>query len=1602
MGKYTDEFIARELAADDEQEDISPFHSVTLDISPDDEQEDISPFHSVTLDISPDEAAKRNRLINETGLSPETVDIDPGAVEDAILQKKNRELLKSAPATQKFMENPANAAVASDAVESMSNIEGAWNAVGRAFKRGWTRLELAGAAEQATYAAEKAEPGMFSFLDWHSREYYKEQATLSFQQAGDIQKILSETPMSKVSTDLAEQLSGKSWAEASGIIAANPLSTLAFAMESLPEVVPAVAIGAATTAATKNPYAGAVAAGSVYGKTASSEEIVSFLQERGVDLSDREQALSIVTNKPLLDEARARGFTIGAIAFAVNTATGGLAAKVVGGRIANALVQAGAQTAGGGVEEAAGQAVRTGKVSDPGSVLLSAVAELATTPLDVAAVGRSYFDDHKKAEQAKDLATRMDATKKEFDASPLTQRDPATAAAQVAVVLRENGIEEVAIPVAVLDELGDETVYAGVEDQLDNARATGGDVLMDVDTFAENVIAGDNYDKLKKSVRFTQDGMTAEEAEQFDTGEVPPAAETPLDEATREMGYQSMFSNAKDAGVSEERFKEHLASLAQAKQKAVNAVKIAELKEKDRALTSQWKKEHATDKEIARQKLLDTPLYAAINLAFKQGVDPESLLDAGVSLPSQWKGMGKEGGVSVEILADLFGFDSGADFLQQVSVAPAIDTSADAEATTQMEAKYGTLKDHRIAIQEAIEELHNTEMSSVIQAEHELLTGRKVSQKEIRAEAKRTMSRTTIRLAGVKNFLDNERRSAKAAGAAVRKGDREAAGIASLQRLINFNLAQLAPNILAKIAKDRAFFARFSKAIPGLPVEYQDIINGVLGSYGLSNVVSFDGVAKLNKFIENKAAEGIFIPPPVLPSPKVFSDMTISEWDDFAQSIRAINDHGRNEKKMSRETEKRTRQQVVSGITENFGMSAASPNPLVAVPRELSTYILTPVTVMREMDGGKELGPAYMALQDRIDAAVHRGYRPGQKGLVARQEQNAAAIVKLNSVFTGEEMNSFHTKAPVKGVPKPMSRAERVGVLLNLGNPENRQALIDSKQFTSEELGAIVNASDKKDLDYAQSVWDYIETYWPEVEATTVRRTNVRPEKVEIQGFSTPYGEYAGGYYPIRRVRDPAHPYRLEDLDTMRMKALTGGLLSSHTKNGHTVTRLENVDRDVDLDLGVLNSHMDQVIYDLEMGDAVLDVFKILHNPELKGKFKETGQVEKWVALDSWIKDVVTGELARSDRFNSGFRHVRTGFSISRLAFNTSTAVLQYTGLLHTAAVIGKVNTAKGVSDVISMGLRGKNPMKFVESQTPFMAQHLKQMNSDVVVARTQMQKSFLNAVTPREYQAARDEAFFYFITQTQRHVDTITWLGAKRKGLDMFKGDNEKANLYADSAVKRAQGSGFFHNRNAMERGTIPGSSIQQQEAVKMFTTFYNYYGTKANLLYTKGKETNYKSPLEVANMAVDLLLITVVESSITAIMYGQLPEDDEDEETSETARVAKFLVKKTASDLMGTIPVAREFISAANGFAPGGALGAFFKAGGEFLTQVGQGEADRAAVRSAINVLGVAAKLPSAEPNRLIDIGTKITGKSETEDSEEIPGEWPTLHEALFGVNK
>jgi hypothetical protein len=303
------------------------------------------------------------------------------------------------------------------------------------------------------------------------------------------------------------------------------------------------------------------------------------------------------------------------------------------------------------------------------------------------------------------------------------------------------------------------------------------------------------------------------------------------------------------------------------------------------------------------------------------------------------------------------------------------------------------------------------------------------------------------------------------------------------------------------------------------------------------------------------------------------------------------------------------------------------------------------------------------------------------------------------------------------------------------------------------------------------------------------------------------------------------------------------------------------------------------------------------------------------------------------------------------------------------------------------MGWFGENSVfAFVESQSKMMQERGTNWNKDVMDAQRILAGHWLDRALPGSSAEFVRDTFFWGIKKTQRWVDVVTWLAAKKKGMEQFDGDEAKAIELADRMVVRTQASGIFGERTPLERGSI-SPRIRQSELVRAFTPLISYFMAKTNITIEQTKKADLTKfdkqlPFRALSWASDMVLLYTVEALLAGLIRNQWPDDDDDESFVEYAG------KETINSVLGGIPIIREFGSEVMGFRGGSVYSKFIEQAGRAVEQVGQGEADMALFKAMNNTFGILFKYPSSQINKTVEALVKHNQGEEVEAMEFIMG--------------
>lgn len=750
-------------------------------------------------------------------------------------------------------------------------------------------------------------------------------------------------------------------------------------------------------------------------------------------------------------------------------------------------------------------------------------------------------------------------------------------------------------------------------------------------------------------------------------------------------------------------------------------------------------------------------------------------------------------------------------------------------------------------------------------------------------------------------YLNNSQRAAKKAQQAIVDGDYEAAATAKAQQLFNYEMFRAALDVKEKSEKirkkinDRANKKiNPAKVAPEYIEQIKAIANAIRRPEDLNSTAQLKAAVEWAKARENDVDDPANIAIPAMYEGSYeavgYRDMTFRELQDLNTFIATLWEEGRRHSDDTMEAYRQKDEELAGRVLENVKRTASSPigksSSRQAIEDGFGQFLAMHVKTtqfLREMDGYEEQGYVWSEFMGRaadMEAAE-----------ITMMEEKMPELRDIFSrYFTKTELARLHmqkVKLGNLGKLSTVTRAQLLSLALNFGNEENIQAVEDGYGVKREELfTAIDKFLEKRDWQFVQEAWDYIDSFWPEIKELEKRMTGVAPAKVEALPIETRHGSFRGGYYPLKydqRLSIRADVNQASD----KFKQMVGGRTGrANTRHGHTKNRVGSGGQAVRLDLDVMFGHVNDVIHDLAYREGVLEMNRLLNGKQFTDAITETFGSQVHKQMRDWLIEVGAGHTEPTNVIMKGVRRLRVGTTIVTMGMSLSTAAVQILGLASTLARLGTVQTIKGV------GKFYKNPVagsRFVWDNSPFMRQRFNNFDRDV--------NSIANSV---KIGGVKDDIVrfaFMGIGVMDLMVSMPTWVGAYEQGMQKFDGDHKKASKHADAVVSESQGSGAKKDLAGIMRGN---------DGQRLLTMFMSYFSAMHNLLRENAVQLKNRN-ISPQKFALNMLYLVILPPIIEGFMRGNEPDDDD--EWAEWA--AKKIGGYSVSTLVGVRDLAQLWAS-------------------------------------------------------------------------------------------
>lgn len=847
----------------------------------------------------------------------------------------------------------------------------------------------------------------------------------------------------------------------------------------------------------------------------------------------------------------------------------------------------------------------------------------------------------------------------------------------------------------------------------------------------------------------------------------------------------------------------------------------------------------------------------------------------------------REGGVSPEILADLYGFSSGDEMIQAFANARAMKPLAEAEADARMRERYPDINLSGEAAEAAIAAVHNDKAADRMLMEMKKLHSKSRFAKTrmtpahvLRQAAQRLIQGQRVKDIRPDLYRRAEARAANDAFTEATNNDFDSAFESKQRQLLNHYLYREAAAAREAAESTLEYVKRFSKKstrqrIGKAGSDYLEQIDAIIDQYEFRRV-SLKQISRrrsLQSWVDELKADGIEpeIPQSVLQQAQTvnYKEISVEELQGIRDALTSIEHLARTKNKLLSSQFKREFGETVDSIVSSIGAHHEIKQEALFTPKTNlkglknwgDQYVAAhakPEFILEYLDGNQSMGPVWQAL-----------FKPLSDAENAENKMTGEAMERLTEImgeFKEEQRAQwFVRKTYIPEIGTSMTKSNMIAMALNWGNEGNRRAVLEGYGWSQEQAQAVLNKLTESEWQMVQNIWDLVDSYWPEIAQLQKDLTGLAPEKVERTPVETPFGVLPGGYYPLKYDPETSFMQFKRDESVNTQDLFENNFLKPTTKKGHTIERVGSAGMQVRLDLAVLGEHIYQVIHDLSHRRAIIDVDRLIGNVRVRHAIEGTAGKEAYRQLRPWLQAIANDTRQPSLPWERVISHMRAGGTIVNMGWKFTTAIVQPLGYLQSVDQIGAKWAWKGLRDFYGSPDKMAKQVDFVFERSEAMKNRQRNFDRDVRdYARRLEREGKMDGVR---------ESFFWMTGMLDMSVSVPTWLGAYRKAMEghvpnAAKGDEAAAIDYADQAVRESQSSGAVKDLARIQRGN---------EAFRAFTMFYSYFSALFNLLRRRRQDLqlgNINLPQFAASMAV-LWIAPAVLGELVA-MRG--PDDDEE----------------------------------------------------------------------------------------------------------------------------
>lgn len=446
----------------------------------------------------------------------------------------------------------------------------------------------------------------------------------------------------------------------------------------------------------------------------------------------------------------------------------------------------------------------------------------------------------------------------------------------------------------------------------------------------------------------------------------------------------------------------------------------------------------------------------------------------------------------------------------------------------------------------------------------------------------------------------------------------------------------------------------------------------------------------------------------------------------------------------------------------------------------------------------------------------------------------------------------------------------------------------------------------KADYDFAQQVWDLLESLKPETQKAHKLMYGYYFNEITANEVVTPFGSYRGGYLPAKvdviKNEDAAIRREREEFEKTN-----NSFTFPTTGRGATKSRVESYAAPLSLDMNLLGSHIDWALRFTYIEPRVKEVSRLVLDKRFR---KALGEIDQTVAKDAlipWLQRAAQQQVVLPS--NDGLSRALNGIAgflranaATQIMFGNITNTLQQT----TGLVVAMTKVKpKYVRNALVRYLQSpKKNTSAIHEKSAWMKDN---QDNSIYDLSNSINEVLLNPTTFEKFKDFSRKHTYFLQSHAQNIVNSVVWQAAYDQSIERKMTDKE-AVRFADSVVRTTQGTNRPEDISRFETGT---------KTELLFKQFVGYFNMLANLnageLMKISRQVGLKKGagrgfyIYMMGLAVPAILADAI---VIAMAGKGLDQDDDDEYLDD---ILKSFFGSQFKTITATIPYVGQFMTAA-----------------------------------------------------------------------------------------